>query len=86
MTQLVLVASAQAALARCSRGLNSPTRSQSTCLSLGAGNSVVAGAALEIDAESALEVVDDVRPTAGGYLGYAHTGNRWAHRMVSIHS
>jgi len=66
--------------------LNSPTRSQSTYPSLGAGNSVVAGAALGTDAESALEVVDDVRPTAGGYPGYAHTDNRWAHRMVSIHS
>lgn len=83
---MVLVASAQAALARCCRGLNSPTRSQSTYPSLGAGNSVVAGAALGTDAGSVLEVVDDVRPSAGEYLGYAHTGNRWARRMVSIHS
>lgn len=83
---MVLVASAPVDLGHCSRGLNSLTRSRSTYPSLGAGNSVAAGAALGIDAGSALEVVDDVRPTAGGYLGYAHTGNRWAHRMVSIHS
>jgi hypothetical protein len=84
---LVLVASAPAVPDRCSRCLNSLTKSRSTYLSLGADNSVVAEAAPGIGAGSVLEVVDDdVHPTAGECLGSAHTGSHWARRMVSTHS